>query len=176
MRKIIMASLFVGLALASEYARTQSTAADYPLMPRVAKAPEHDAQAQINQQIVAAIQSGRYADAIQSVRRARVSKAEADFAVGELILQGLADPKSAQHPVESIDEGIALIEKSALAGHRQAISALAATFYTGLRDGATNVVLLAPDAWLNACWEAAKTKPKQSATCIAMRLNPRKAH
>lgn len=126
-------------------------------------------QEQLNQQIVAAIQNGHYADAIQMARRSRVSQAEAHFAVGELILQGWADPDAVQRPGETIKDGMALMEASARAGHQPAISGLAAVFYTGLRGGATNAVLIAPDTRLNACWEAAKANAERVASCIAMR-------
>ena len=166
MRKIRLASLLIGILFAVECANSQPIETS----THQAKAAAREDQVQLDQHIVAALQSRHYADALQLARQSQSSKVEVDFAVGEIILQGLADPDASQHPAESRDKAIGLIEKSALAGHRQAIAALAATYYTGLRIGATDRVLIAPDAAMKACWEAAKAKPKHATVCVAMRL------
>ena len=106
---------------------------------------------------------------LELARRAKVSKAESDFAIGEIILQGHTDPHAAQAPRESIAEGLDLIEGAALAGHRQAISALAATFHTGLFRATADAFLLKPDAALSACWERAKEKPAMARLCVDKR-------
>jgi hypothetical protein len=62
-----------------------------------------------------------------------------------------------------------LIEAAALAGHQQAVSALAATFHTGLLRRTDDAFLLEPDAALSLCWEHAKTKPQMAGSCINMR-------
>lgn len=164
--------MLLSLALAGGDARSQSPPIVKSTIP--CRPSEHQSQEALSKQILAAIQSGHYADAILLVRQSCVSKAESDFAIGELILQGLTDPNAAQRPNASLEDGIASMEKSAMAGHRQAISSLAASFYTGLRNGVTNQFLLPPDEGLNKCWESAKTKPKQAASCVAMRLNAQK--
>ena len=124
----------------------------------------------LNRQIMAALQGRRYADAVALARRAKVSQAEADFAVGEIILQGHEDAVAAQAPRESIEEGLMLIETSALAGHQQAIASLAATFHTGLPGtGAADAFLLGPDARLAQCWEDAKDKPTLAPSCVYLR-------
>ena len=127
-------------------------------------------QEKVNHKILDSLQSRRYADAIQLSRTAGMPKAETDFAVGEIILQGLADPDATQYPVESFDDGLALIEGSAMAGHRQAISSLAATFYTGIRQGREGVVLIAPNPQLSECWNATKVKKELASSCVQMRL------
>jgi hypothetical protein len=124
---------------------------------------------ELNKQIVSALQRGRYADAADLARLAKVSKAESDFAVGEIILQGLTDPSAAQAPRETIEEGLELIESAALAGHQQAISALAATFHTGLLRTTGKAFSLKPDAALNQCWESTKEKPQMARACVDMR-------
>ena len=123
----------------------------------------------LNKQIVSALQRGRYADAAGLARRARVSKAESEFAVGEIILQGHSDARATQAPRETIEEGLALIEAAALAGHQQAVSALAATFHTGLLRGADDAFLLKPDAALSQCWDSTKAKPQMAPSCVDMR-------
>ena len=122
----------------------------------------------LNKQIVSAIQGGRYADAVQLARQAHVPKAESDFAVGNLILQGHADARAAQVPRETIEDGLRMIEGAALVGHQQAISSLAATFNTGL-GGAGNAFLIQPDARLNRCWDDVKSAPQKARSCIDMR-------
>jgi hypothetical protein len=123
----------------------------------------------VSEQIVSALQRRRYADAAVLARRAKISKPESDFAVGEIILQGHTDDSAAQTPRENIEEGLELIEAAALAGHQQAVSALAATFHTGLFRRTVDACLLKPDAALSLCWEHAKTKPQMARSCIHMR-------
>jgi hypothetical protein len=123
----------------------------------------------LNKQIVSALQRGRYADAVDLARRAKVSKAESEFAVGEIILQGHSEARAAQAPRETIEEGLELIEAAALAGHQQAVSALAATFHTGLHRGDVDAFLLKPDAALSQCWEDTKTTPQTARSCVDMR-------
>jgi hypothetical protein len=161
-RPFVLAGALLVQACAPPIASTPLAAANG------ATAPAQTSSA-TQQQILAALQERRYADAIRATRRAEASRVEIDFAVGELVLQGLADPQAAQRPLESAGAALALIETSALAGHRQAASALAATFTTGLRDGLSGEVLVAVDARLSACWETAKSTPAQSAACVAMR-------
>lgn len=121
-----------------------------------------------NNQIVSAIQGGRYADAVQLARQARVTKAESDFAAGELILQGHTDSRATQVPRETVEDGLRLIEGAALAGHQQAVSSMAATFQTGLR-GVGDAFLVQPDTALNRCWEGAKSAPERARSCVDMR-------
>lgn len=123
----------------------------------------------LNKQLVSALQGGRYADAVVLARQAKVSKAESEFAVGEIILQGHSEARAAQAPRETIEEGLELIEAAALAGHQQAVSALAATFHTGLHRGATDAFLLKPNAALSQCWENAKATPQMPRSCVDMR-------
>jgi hypothetical protein len=123
----------------------------------------------LNKQIVSALQQGRYTDAAVLARRAKVSKAESDFAVGEIILQGHADARAAQVPRETIEEGLDLIEAAALAGHQQAISGLAATFHTGLHRKTDDAFLLEPDAGLSQCWDTTKAMPQKARSCVDMR-------
>ncbi len=126
-------------------------------------------QEQWNKKIIEAINSGNYRNAVALTRKADAGKAEIDFAVGELVLQGWADPEAQQRPFETVDQALALLETSALAGHRQAIAALAATFYTGVRKDMTGEFLVKPNEILQACWEAAKTEPSGTESCITMR-------
>jgi TPR repeat protein len=126
-------------------------------------------QEQLNKQVVEAIQRGNYKDAVALTRQAEASKAEIDFAVGELVLQGLADAEAQQPPSETVEQALTLLEESALTGHRQAIAALAATFYTGVRKGMKDEFLIEPNEKLQACWEAAKTELTKVPSCIAMR-------
>lgn len=124
---------------------------------------------ELNQQIVMALQDGRYQDAISAARHSSASASEVDFAIGELILHGWSDPNATQRPAESAREGLALLEQSALAGHQQAISGLAALFYTGLQHGVTGNVLIAPDPPRHTCWKAAKSDGKLASSCVEMR-------
>ncbi len=140
-----------------------------PVVSSTVAPAQADDPASVNQRIITALRERRYADAISSTRSAPASRVEVDFAVGELVLQGLSDPRAVQRPAESARDALALMETSALAGHRQAAEALAATFTTGVLGGADKSVLVAPDARLAACWEAAKDKPASSAGCKAMR-------
>lgn len=123
----------------------------------------------LEQRIIAAIKTGQYSQAIELVKHSDYSCAEKDFSTGELVLQGWVDQKAQQRPLESIATGIHLLEKSAIAGHQQAISSLAGLFYTGLIDE-TGKIWLAADTLLQACWEQAKAKPIQAHNCAAMRL------
>ena len=123
----------------------------------------------LNRRIVDALQRGRYADAALFARQAKVSRPESDFAVGEIILQGYSDDSAAQPPRETIEEGLALIEAAALAGHQQAVSALAATFHTGLSRRTVDGFLVKPDAALNQCWEDTKESMQMARSCIDMR-------
>jgi hypothetical protein len=123
----------------------------------------------LNRQIVGAIQNGRYADAVALARQAKVPKAESEFAVGEIILEGHSDAAAPQTPREGIEEGLQLIEAAALAGHQQAISALAAAFETGISQRPTETFLLRPDNTLSRCWEAAKEAPQNARACVALR-------
>lgn len=127
--------------------------------------------AQRNQQIVAAIKAGNYQQAIQLSREARVTKPEADLAIGQLILQGLSDAQARQRPNESVATALELIEASATAAHEQAIYALAALFYTGLQAGESGAFLVPADQDLHACWEAAKQQRETISSCVAMRGN-----
>lgn len=140
-----------------------------PLTTIEQKKKSNDDQEKVNQKISAALQNRRYADAIQLSRTAGMPKAETDFAVGELILQGLADPDAVQFPIESLNDGLILIEASAMAGHRQAISSLSATFYTGVRQGRDGVLLVAPNPRLSECWNSAKVKKELADSCVQMR-------
>jgi len=123
---------------------------------------------ELNRQMITALQSGRYSDAIHLSRQAKVSEAERDFAVGEIILQGRSDNQTSQPPVESVEEGLRLVEAAALAGHQPAISSLAATFRTGLQK-ADETFLVKPDGQLNGCWEGAKARPAAARACVDMR-------
>lgn len=161
MRQAILWSAILGVLACAHIPRPSSE--PFATVPR-------QEQPALNRQIVAALQSGRYRDAIQAARRGDASPAEIDFAVGEIILQGWADPGAVQSPVESLEASIALLERSALAGHRQAVSGLAAIFFTGLRKTASGPYLIAPDPHLNRCWETAKTVPEQAASCVSMRI------
>ncbi len=131
--------------------------------------PRNNDLAQQNKMIIAALQAQHYADAIDAVRHSQASIAEIDFAIGEIILQGWADADPAQRPHETLANGIALLEKSALAGHLQAISGLAALFFTGLAQGNSEKMLIARHPQLHACWRAAEVKPDQAASCVALR-------
>jgi len=122
----------------------------------------------LNRQILGALQSGRYSDAIRLSRQAKVSQVERDFAVGEIILQGHSDDGASQVPVESVEEGLRLVEGAALAGHQPAISSLAATFRTGLHK-ANDTFWVKPDGPLNSCWESAKESPAAAHSCVEMR-------
>ena len=122
----------------------------------------------LNNQVVSAIRAGRYADAVQLARQAPVAKAESEFAVGSLILQGRADVHAAQVPRETIEDGLRMIEGAALTGHQQAISSLAATFNTGL-GVAGDAFLIAPDAAISRCWEDVKSAPQRARSCVDMR-------
>jgi hypothetical protein len=123
----------------------------------------------VNEQIDSALQRGHYADAVVLARQAKVSKPESDFAVGEIILQGHTDDRAAQTPRETIEDGLKLIEAAALVGHQQAVSALAATFSTGLSRTGVDSFLLKPDAALSQCWEQTKAKPQKARACMDMR-------
>lgn len=137
--------------------------------PSVADSPLSVDQTQINDLIVQAFQEGRYVDAIKLERQSNVSQSERDLALGQTILQGLADPQAAQRPMESVEEGIGLLEKSALQGRRPAISGLAALFFNGLPGDGKNTSLVQPSTQLNACWERAKANPSIAATCVSLR-------
>jgi hypothetical protein len=123
----------------------------------------------LEQRIIGAIKIGRYADAIALVEYSDYSSAEKDFSIGELVLQGWSDDKAQQPPVETVEMGIGLLERSAIAGHRQAISGLAGLFYTGLRNDASGQMWVAANKVLQDCWEAAKDSPRQAKSCIALR-------
>ena len=123
----------------------------------------------LNEQIVSALQGGRYADAVALARQAKVSKAESDFAIGEIILQGHTDARAVQAPRQTIEAGLELIEAAALAGHQQAISGLAATFHTGLVRGTADAFLLKPDLALSQCWDRTKAMPQEAPSCVDMR-------
>jgi hypothetical protein len=137
--------------------------------PKVASTSRATDQAEINRLIVQAFQEGRYADALRLERQSDVPQPERDLALGQTILQGLADPQAAQRPGESIDEGIGLLERSALQGHQQAVSGLAALFYTGLPGDGKSTALVPPNARLNACWERVKIEPSVAPTCVSLR-------
>ena len=124
----------------------------------------------LEQRIIGAIKIGRYADAIALAERSDYSRAEKDFSIGELVLQGWSDDKAQQPPVETVEMGIGLLEKSAIAGHQQAISGLAGLFYTGLRNDASGQIWVAANKALQDCWEAAKGAPNKAPACITMRV------
>jgi len=170
MKKLLIGSLLLVAVLRCGPVGSQSPETVADPGPGGAGAAEQNSETQINRQIVTALGSGHYADAIRLVSRSSAGPAEVDFAVGAIILQGLGDPDATQPPGESVDEALALIEKSALSGHRPAISALAATCYTGLRKGPSAPELIAPNERLKACWEAAKTAPGQASACVAIRI------
>jgi hypothetical protein len=111
----------------------------------------------------------RYADAIESTRRSAPSVAERDFAVGVLVLEGRADARAVQPPRESVSQGLALIEASALAGHAQAVATLATTFAHGMGGMPGYAPLIAPDPRLGDCWNQARDRPERAAECVAMR-------
>ncbi len=135
--------------------------------PTVATAAESIVD--IRQQILVALKERRYADAVSATRRAGESRAETDFAVGVLVLEGLSDRGAAQAPKESVSDALSLIEASALAGHTQAISTLASTFERGVKIDADNSVLVESDHRLAACWEEAKVQPSRAKACVAIR-------
>lgn len=126
---------------------------------------------QENQQIILSLHAGRYADAIAATRAAQAGVAEKDFAVGEIILQGWADDAAVQHPLEALEVGIALLEKSALTGHPQALSGLSALFFTGLVQTRSGKELIARDPDLHTCWKQAEALPAQAMACVASRKN-----
>ena len=76
------------------------------------QAPSKNDLEQLNKQIIEAIQHGNYKDAVTLTRKTEASKAEIDFAVGELVLQGLADTEARQHPSETIEQALTLLEQS----------------------------------------------------------------
>lgn len=117
--------------------------------------------------IIAMLQARQYADAIALVRNTPVALAEQDFAVGEIILQGLSDDAAVQRPAETLDDGIALLEKAALANHQPATSGLAALYFTGLFQGETQLVGKNPA--LHACWLAVERHSQAAHACIALR-------
>lgn len=125
------------------------------------------AHANPGQKIVLALQARHYADAVAAVRASNVAPTERDFALGEIIIQGWTDELAVQRPRESLATGIDLLEKSAMAGHAQAISGLAALFFTGLQQ--ESGYLLARDDALHACWKMAQEQPAKVANCIALR-------
>lgn len=164
-RFVIVSTLIYSVFLAGCATSSQQSAAGEPA-PSI---PGRLTQAQINDQIVIAFREGRYVDAIRMERLSDVPQSARDLAVGQTILQGLADPQATQRPGESIEEGIGLLEKSALQGHQPAISGLAALYSTGLPGDGKSAMLVHPDPKLNACWERAKAEPSVSASCIALR-------
>lgn len=121
----------------------------------------------VPEQIIRALQTRHYADAIRAARQGQASLAEIDFAAGEIVLQGWADESPVQRPVETLDQGIALLEKSALTGHAPAISGLAALFFTGLSQG--EMKLIAPNRALHRCWNDVENGIAHAATCVAGR-------
>lgn len=161
MRRYTIALTLLHAALVSGCAATGE--------PKVTSSPPFADQTQINNLIVQAFQEGRYADAVKLERQSNVPQTERDLALGQTILQGLADPQAAQRPSESVEEGIGLLEKSARQGHQPAISGLAALFFTGLPGDGKSTLLVQPNPQLNACWERAKAEPSVSATCISLR-------
>jgi hypothetical protein len=96
---------------------------------------------------------------------------ETDFAVGEIILQGWADDAAVQRQIETLEVGIALLEKSALTGHPQALSGLSALFFTGLAQIPGGKVLIARDPDLYACWKRAEALPAHAVAVIRARNN-----
>jgi len=166
----IVACLFVAATTAlAACNRSKPQVAVGPSDAVETSAPAAHNPGDLNQRIVSALQEGRYADAVVFARQARVSKAERDFAVGEIILQGHADPRPAQTPRESIEAGLELLEVAAMAGHQQAISGLAATFRTGLQLGAGGTFVLRPEIAISHCWDSAKGAPGKARSCIEMR-------
>ncbi len=125
----------------------------------------------LDKEIVSAIKLGRYADAIQLIRGSSCPCAEKAFSMGDFVLQGWADSQAQQRPLAPLETGIGLLEEAALAGRAQAISSLAGLFYTGLRDEVGGRELVAQDAALQACWEAAKTNHAKAQTCVALRTS-----
>lgn len=117
--------------------------------------------------IISLLQARQYADAIALVRRASATVAERDFAVGEIILQGWSDDAPVQRPAEPLDDGIALLEKSALANHPPATSGLSALYFTGLFQGETQLVK--KNSALHACWRAVERHSQTAHTCVALR-------
>ena len=128
-----------------------------------------DREAQDQQLILTALHDRRYADAIAATRRAGASRAEIDFAVGVLALEGLADRDARQRPLESAAQAIVLIEAAAQVGYRQAVSALADTFARGVHSGVDGAVLVAADMRLSSCWEAVKAQSLSASNCVVMR-------
>lgn len=164
-----MRSIAIAAAVAASLLAQACAAQPTPAPAAAAADARASAPADANAAILAALRQRRYADAIAAARLAPVDRVEIDFAVGELVLQGLSDPQAVQRPLESVETGLSLTESAALAGHTQAIASLAATFATGLRADVGGAPLVAPDAALQACWEAAKARPAGSAGCIARR-------
>ena len=169
MRATSLASLLILLGLTAACQQREAEPAKDASPPVQQPAPGADQEAKRNEQIMAAVQGGDYAQAIQLARAASVPKPEADFAVGELILQGLSDAQAAQPPTDSLTTGLSLMEASAQAGHEPAIFGLAALFYTGLRAGSSDTYLIAADEALSKCWEQAKESRDQVPKCVAMR-------
>jgi hypothetical protein len=161
--------LACGIWGACERARRPVSSGSSGAAAVVASAPATERPDELNHHIIAALQSGRYSDAIRLSRQAKVSEAERDFAVGEIILQGHSDDRPSQLPVESVEAGLRLVEAAALAGHQPAISSLAATFRTGLRTTKEAAFLVRPDEPLNRCWEGAKASPATAHSCGDLR-------
>jgi TPR repeat protein len=126
--------------------------------------------ANISNRIIDALQGHQYADAITLARQGQASIPEIDFAIGEIILQGWAADSPAQRPQETLEDGLSLLEKSALAGHLQAQSGLAALFFTGLAQGEKRLV--SKNTALHTCWKAVQRQQQSGSACVALRKVP----
>jgi hypothetical protein len=114
------------------------------------------------------LQKGDYAGAIAFVNAAKLSAAEKDGVTGNLILDGLVDPRATTKPPFPLAEGFTRLERAAAAGRKQSIADLRAKFTTGLNFEGKNSIM-PPNASLAGCWNEVASGSSKASACIEMR-------
>lgn len=133
----------------------------------------HDKKRSVDKAIEDALlapEGSDYPAALAAVRASDRPAAVKDFEAGNLIVSAADNPRAVKRPVETVEQGIALLEKAALAtgeGAANAPGALRTIFTDGV--GPPTAHTLAPDLLVAACWLKVSKASAAAQDCIDLR-------
>ncbi|MCC2975825.1 hypothetical protein LK533_03935 [Sphingomonas sp. PL-96] len=111
-----------------------------------------------------------YGRAITAIARSGRPAATIALETGNLIVAGHREAQPERRPAETLDQGLALLERAARSRGEAADIApqhLRLWFERGVGSGAH--AAMAPQPALARCWAAVEVREKRPASCIAMR-------
>jgi hypothetical protein len=112
-----------------------------------------------------------YGRAITAIGRSGRPAGTIALETGNLIIAGHRELQTERRPVETLDEGLALLERAANGRGEAAEIApqhLRLWFERGVGSGVDSA--MAPRPQLGRCWAAVEAREKRAQACIAMRV------